>query len=218
MESDQAEHTPEIRNWVLTCPYAWANIVTKLPSSIPWFPVQASCSLLLCSHWTLRPCPSAWTVPPAAAAPCPLCLWVQLSHNQQLELCLLCTSVQAVCFVWGLLPHPNSKEFKYHMVIAKLHDATFAEMVRSFYWCLCGGYWIKDSQSAGPLALNTPQLPAPFSPCNKNPSWATENILKGTLLSLVDCCDWQCWSEVLALLFFPLGFFFGLYFLVFTYV
>lgn len=147
---------------------------------------------------------------------CPLCLWVQLSDNQQLELCHMCTSVQAVCFMQGFLPHPNSKEFKYHMVIAKLHDATFAEVVRSFYCCLCDGYWIKDSQSARPLALNTPQLPAPFSPCNKNLSWATENvsILKGTLLSdrlVTGSAEVKSWP-----FFFPLGFFFfGLFFLSF---
>lgn len=181
----------------------------KRPSPVPWFPIQASHSSLLHSQWTLRPCPSAWTVSPAAAAP--LCPWVQLSDTQQLEFCRMsCTSVQALCFMRGFLPHPNSKEFKHHIVIAKLHDATFAEVVRSFYWCLCSGYWIKDSSSAGPLALNTPQLPAPSSPCNKNLSWATErvSVLEGisSLLSLVGCCDWQCWSEVLALLFYFPGF------------
>lgn len=119
------QSTPEIRNWVLTCPYSWANIVTiNSLHLIPWFPIQASCSFLLSSHWTLRPCPSAWTVPPAAAAPWPLVpvgaalrqpTAGVLSHVKH-----ICTG----CFMQGFLPHPHSKEFKLlYMVIAKLQDA-----------------------------------------------------------------------------------------------
>lgn len=68
VESDQAEHC---RDRELGS-YTSQHCEHKLPSPIPWFPVQASCRLLLCSHWTLRLCPSAWTVPPAAAAPLPI--------------------------------------------------------------------------------------------------------------------------------------------------
>lgn len=58
----------QIRNWVLTCPHTCASIVTI--NSL--HPSHGFPSRLVCSHWTLRPCPSAWTVPPAAAAPWPI--------------------------------------------------------------------------------------------------------------------------------------------------
>lgn len=39
--------------------------------------------------------------------------------------------IWTIYFMQGFLPHPNSRDLKYRIVLAKLHDTTFAKVVKN---------------------------------------------------------------------------------------